>query len=843
MIAPSVPRSAICLRCQLRLIHQSSQPFQASRRIFRLQHPSLRRFASNSPAHALGQDQVAEGHERARDSEELVQDGKHASSQESRGVKRTDVRKRRFSRNRILTEDAQSLESDMLGKPASVIVMRDGGVYQKRDRRRAAESHHDEPDSEPIDIEALLDTQREPPDLEEVRDNIDGLRPKTETALSEWEFRKLQALLTDGFLSSQLEDYLQRHRQDAQPDDVSELYKHTVLTSNKSGKKKKKKVQVYKYDWISDITPWVPLASQSGVAEGIDPSLYGYVTASTTAKEKLAIQIMRECWGLSIAELDAGLGETRVKIRNYEFLLLMRGTRRWVTVMGKIWLEPGEKIEAFRAKNTLRLVTTKTKAAILIEDLNNTLRQITSSSFPLNLVASEPIDEAVLEEVGHITNTHVRCAQESQRVYVTWIELKKRAAKGLIGLEDMRDIVFRLLLTACNPQPATTTTLYAASEDGGALGRFITSTVDKERLGWKDRMGRWARYSLPLTIGGANSAAESPVKRLELPVERQIVSSEFDENNESLPETQFSLHPLEWAEDLQVSTKATFGYLLHATHPSASPPPLPDLLTANHPRVFASASPHPLHLAKLEASDDEAANVLIQPKTTIVIRFWPSPADSNQEMEPAKGRVTPLAPPLELRLATSGGEVKGVESLHAIKRAHITDVMLPASLVDLRYTQAQYSALQGERAKLATWQPLADFLQPARLDLARDKFEVPPSQKFPIPRRLFTDYELSVSRNVDWDSLMSITYTFVGLEIHRSVSMPYEGFNLTYTSVDAQRGGGRRVELSLEAGAESGTSAAEVDADRLHSTFLVASQKLARTDALWSGYLATSRES
>lgn len=834
MIAPSITGGAICLRCRLRLLRQSTQPFRASSRIFQIQHPSLRRFASESPARAFGQNQLAEGQDEAFDSKEQAQDDKLGNREKEYGVKRTDVRKRHLSRNRILTEDAQNLNSDMLGKPASVIVMRDGGLYQKKDRPPAAVGPDNEPDTQPINIEALLNSQREPPDLQEVRKNIRSLRPKTETALSEREFRKLQASLTDGFLSAQLHEYLEYHKRNGHPS-----------------------TPAFKYDWIKEISPWVPLANQSSAVEGTDPSLYGYITDSTTAKEKLAIRIMRECWGLSIVDLDAGLGETRIKIRNFEFLLLMRGTKRWLTVMGKVWLEAGEKIEAFRNKKMLRLVTTKTKAATLIKDLDDTLKQVTTKSFPVNLITSKPIDEVVLEEVGRITNTHVRKPQGTEQLNVTWIELKKRAAKGLVGLEDLCDVVFRLLLTAYNPQPATTTSLYVAGQYDGSAGRFVPNTIDKEKLGWKDRMGQWARYKLPLIPEGDTSAAESPLDRLELPVERQTVESEFDENNEFLPETQPPIHPVKWAEDLKISTKAAFGYLLHANDTSTTPP-LPDLLTANHPRVFTSVTPHPLHLAKLEASDDEAANVLIQTKTTIVIRFWPSPTQRDQGEIPKIRRrirkkirnktpknwvVTPPAPLLELRLATSGGEIKGVESLRAIKQTCITDVMLPASLVDLRYTQSQHADLKGDPADLATWQPLADFLRPARLDLERGKFEVPPHQKFPIPRRLFNyAIEWDPDATINMDELISTSYTFVGLEIHHSVSMPYEGFKLTYTSISTEQGDGSSAEISLEPGLKSKISVAE-DTGKLRNDFLAACEKFARTDTLWSGYLASRRES
>lgn len=84
--------------------------------------------------------------------------------------------------------------------------------------------------------------------------------------------------------------------------------------------------------------------------------------------------------------------------------------------MGKTLLGPDEKIEAFRNQKTLRLVTTKTKASVLIKKLDEMLKQITTKMFPVVMITTEPIDEAVLEELGRITNAHIRISSTFNRV-------------------------------------------------------------------------------------------------------------------------------------------------------------------------------------------------------------------------------------------------------------------------------------------------------------------------------------------------------------------------------------------------------------------------------------------
>ncbi|KAI0886096.1 mitochondrial inner-membrane-bound regulator-domain-containing protein [Annulohypoxylon maeteangense] len=825
MIASSVYGGSICLRCRLRLLRQYTHPSQVSSRTFRL-HSTFRPFSTESSA-PIDHDLLPEVNSEASSSKDRPQYRDHGDGKKRGGVKRLALLKpkRRLSRNRILTEDAQSIDSDMLGKPASVIIMRDGGIYRRKNIPIHSNDAEGELNNRNTDIEALLDSQRTPLVAEEVRKNIHSLKPKTETVLSEREFRKLQALLIGGFLNTQLSDYLDHHRRPVPFESKSDV-----------------KSTIGRGDWIKHITPWAPLGSQSIIPEEIDPSLYGYISDSATPKEKLAVRIMRECWYLSIGELDTGLGETRVIVQSSEFLLLMRGTQRWMSVMGQICLDPGEKIEAFRDQKMLRFVTSKPKVAILVKELYDTIKQITSKTFAMSLVARKPIHEAYLEEVGRITNTHVRRKQNPNQLQVTWIELKTRAAQGLTRLENLSEVVFRLLFTTFTPQPGTTTNLYVTGLDDKAAGRFVADAVSREKLGWKDRMGQWARYMLPLASEGNRLAMKSTLKRLTLPVEPHAEASVFDEHKEFLPNTQFPSHPIKWAESYQVSTKAGFGYLLHENDPLTSPPPLLDLPTTNHLRAFAPVSPHPLHLARLEAKNDEAAHALIQTKSVVVVHFWPE-----RTSKAKREHSTLLAPRLELHLAILGYEVKGIKSLHAIKQTHITDVMLPASPVDIRFMQEQYCELQGDATEFAAWQPLADFLKPARLDLARGKFDMPPRQKFPIPKRLFSSSDANI-RSIDGDpstdpnELISTPYMFAGLEIRRSVSMPYEGFQLTYASVDAEQAGGHKTEVSLEPGFGDGTLVSEIDTSKLHDDFLATCERFARTDSLWSGNLATRRD-
>ncbi|KAI1803659.1 mitochondrial inner-membrane-bound regulator-domain-containing protein [Daldinia bambusicola] len=820
MLAAKVTGGAICLRCRLRLLRQTPRLFQTSNQFVRNQRSILQRFYSDSTALPTDEDLIPEddGLGLENRNERGYRKREHGRG---RGVKSLDLRKKHLSRNRVLEEGSGSLDIGMLGKPASVIIMRDEGLYRKKDRRPyVPEDLGEEPDNRPANLEALLELQREMPTTEEVYANIDSLKPKSETSMPEREFRKLQAKLMDGFLSPQLHGYLEYYKQNHHSPgfNPADTWPAGIRT----------------YSWVRNISPWVPLGTQSTPVEGIDASLQGYATGSTPVKEKLALRIMRECWGLSITELDAGLGEMRIKMRNENFLRLMRGTRKWMNGIDDTWFGPGEKIEANRSKLTMRIVATKTKTSTLVQRLAKMLKEVTYIISPKGFVVQEHLDQAALEEIGRITNTHVSLIKNIGDCRITWID-----SEGPTELASQGDEACRLLLTASNPQPATTRTLMAAGLENKPPGRFVMNTTSKEKLAWNDRSGAWARYILPVTSEESNPAREKPLGRLELPTISLPETPISDKPHEPAMDIQPSSKTVGWTSEYQISTIAQFGTLLHANNPSATPPALPGLLVANHPRVFAASAPHAVQLTNLNTGTRSP----VKTKSSVVLRFWPTPVRNERprKMHSKKPNFTidfPAAPLLELRLSVLGNKIEGIESLRAIKREHVTDVMLPASPVDLRFTQDEYVVPSDDIFKSASWEPLHTFLASSRLDLERGRLRTPPRGTFSVPW-----YPLSWSTSTapanfvpspDSRTPLNIDteYTLASLEIHRSISTSYEGFKLSYTSIEAGPESRQGAEVTLEPAVVSSGSH---NSRELHDKFLAACQKLANTDTFWSG--------
>lgn len=87
-----------------------------------------------------------------------------------------------------------------------------------------------------------------------------------------------------------------------------------------------------------------------------------------------------------------------------------------MNTLSHVWLEPGERIEALRSQKVLRLITTKPKASAVLQDLSTTLNAVKQMTFPSILIAPDPIGDDILEEVGRITNTHLRWSSNNRRV-------------------------------------------------------------------------------------------------------------------------------------------------------------------------------------------------------------------------------------------------------------------------------------------------------------------------------------------------------------------------------------------------------------------------------------------
>lgn len=213
--------------------------------------------------------------------------------------------------------ETPSLGMDILGKPGHTIVLRD----RKRKRReppKVVEEDRDKDDgsiTNQLNLEgSLLEEQDRDITVEEARRNIEELRPNESRDLLAREFDELLNTLLDGFTTAQLEDYMSSSIAiKVGPRDVplSDRKRRDVVkqVTGSLGTKLRYPVPP-RYHWIKKQYSWVP------------PLDYYW---GGSAKEKIALIIMRMSWRIQVMEETPHIGEVELKVDSstLNFLLSM----------------------------------------------------------------------------------------------------------------------------------------------------------------------------------------------------------------------------------------------------------------------------------------------------------------------------------------------------------------------------------------------------------------------------------------------------------------------------------------------------------------------------------------
>lgn len=199
-----------------------------------------------------------------------------------------------------LVEDLPQLSVETLGQDAPVIVLREHGQWRrkpmKKDKREVRGG---------LNIQDHVD-QEEGLGLDFILENIDGLRPK-HRILPARDFKDVFDILMKGFTAMHLENYIEQYRQRlAQGDETPFL---GVIPD-----------ELMSRPWIVSQSRWIP--EVQGAVEDVAHPLKGYILKTMPPKQRLAMQLMRECWGMSVQELLHGQGVLDIEVRDLEFRLL-----------------------------------------------------------------------------------------------------------------------------------------------------------------------------------------------------------------------------------------------------------------------------------------------------------------------------------------------------------------------------------------------------------------------------------------------------------------------------------------------------------------------------------------
>ncbi|KAI7784654.1 hypothetical protein LA080_009591 [Diaporthe eres] len=756
----------------------------------------------------------------------------------------TRGRKREHRRgDMVLVEDASKLGVDSFGKAAEVIVLRDGRQWVRR--ASPVEASSEETMDSGLRIEELLDEQ-DVLSLDDVVKNIHGLKPERQI-VSAREFKSLFSTLLNGFTILQLEKYVVWHREQS----ILERIKDEVFGENETPSEEATipedvLPQRREYAWMTEQAHWTPYVD--GAVEEAQYPLAGYIMKKMPPKQRLVVQLMRECWDISIQELLDGNGRVDIRVRDLEFKLLTLGTQRSLQRISRLFLKEGQQIEVRRSSNLVRIIAPKPVAETCVHAISETLQKIKTETLKLDQVPMQRLDAGILEELGGITNSVVQFGPGRDAIHVTWIDLWDKESQST--LENIADKTFRLLLTArTSSRISNNLTVYPDVEGNG---RLLEDHSSKEKLSWTDRRKEWARLCLPLTAKQPRTAKSWPLttdvlqfkveptaEDLALPTSTyqrkldnfyQTVSpiglprleeeQPKEQTSEQEPEATDAT-PSGW-RPFKTTTSAAFGHVLHHNEPKLTENiARPNISTnlASWPRTFVPFIPSVAEMdlpgwTPYEGAKDRAS--------TILMRFVPSPEDVGSPIH------TKRAPPLELRLSGDDDKVTAIHSLRAINRTSISDILLPAEHVDVRTTQHEYAELPSATIDSTEgMEPLREFLNRSRLEISQGKLVTPPRlHNLGLPRWLLAPPLPSIAaanttarvgrkkkptaaakalppqhlpHTPEGNEIRTASYVFAGLEWHHAVETTYDGWKLVYTSIEAGAGGGRRAELSLEA--------------------------------------------
>lgn len=415
-------------------------------------------------------------------------------------------------------------------------------------------------------------------------------------------------------------------------------------------------------------------------------------------------------------------------------------------------------------------------------------------------------------------------------------------------------MIFRLLLTAhTSARTSNNLTIYPDVEGNG---RLLVDHSNREKLSWTDRRREWARLCLPLTPKQPRSANNSWPPTTDLlqfkvePTEEDLAppASTYqnkldnfyqtvspiglprpkeeqteEQTSKQVPEVTDAT-PSGW-RPFKITTSAAFGHVLHLNEPklteSITRPHISSSL-ASWPRTFAPLIPP---VAELDLPGWTPYDGAKYRASTILMRFVPYSEDVESVIH------TERAPPLELRLSGDYDKVKAIHSLRAVNRTSISDILLPAEHVDIRTKQQQFAELPSATIDSTEgMEPLLEFLNKSRLEIAKGKLVTPPRlHNLGLPRWLLAPPPPPPSiaaantsprakrkkaaaaaagkgqpaqhlpHTPEGNEIRRASYVFAGLEWQHTVETTYDGWKLVYTSIEAGAGGGRRAELTLEA--------------------------------------------
>lgn len=723
------------------------------------------------------------------------------------------ARKKHLSRAN-LQEKFAPVNVDSLGKPSNIVVLREhvsgrgGGLRYVTDNK---------PDvvieQEKVDILSLMKEDIGVVGTAEIVENIGSLRPeqhkkrsgKGRTYAMTWEeIMGLEKKLTSGFTKTQMmayiQDYEARKQQFAAKQEVEKKEEEDEVEDED------KDFQIA--DWLSttetqlakpgeDLAPrilketrWMPGRSEHGHFFE-DSALRGYTSDAATAKSKVAMFIIRSCWRIRCKEYDSAVGEIEVKLAPEDLELLLAPRSRappLKKISDALVTTENEKIEAYRARDVVRITGTPKQANRIARAIENVLANIRTYKVSLKELKgdSAEFNNAVYEELERLTNSEVtRLSKDS-------IVIKGMNLQPGSGLSTMADVARRVLLQSSDAaHKVTRNTGYKVTDKPAYAVKYPL----QETMSWRNKMRHWARWESPIE------------KAVEKPVDVKDYIMELDdlvkpEETASGPKEEAAAAPSK--DELVLVAKseaveapnleegalwqarprnsyAMIGNLIHEQDMQTTVSPKPMEFNVEDTRALFTTNNR--NLARL-------VDILpaVESHQRVFLKFLPSP------WTPRGGEALNVFPAVEMEFQnpTYADAPLVLEAVHAISEEVHNDIMLPDKTLDLSFRQRQSFKISSMKAMEVL--QIADFLTKARLNPSRSEVLTPAELTLPIPS--------SICRNPSSvfgdEEQLEVPYLFVGLEFRESATFNYNNWLLRYRTINGGKAAGQWSELSLD---------------------------------------------
>lgn len=210
-------------------------------------------------------------------------------------------------KGRKLQENVQELGVKSLGGSANAVVLQDSKfTYYTH------EAKIEDLTVERVDIGKRLDEERGIVSPDQVYQSINELRPgdgQEKVSMSWEEFNKHVKVLSEGFTTAQIQAYIERFKQENEKRSSQDVIPGPEEDQPSD-------------EMLFEMRPWRPGVTSNGDSFHFDP-LQGYAVSSYTSKQKVALQIVRECWEVEATDLVEGIGQFEVILKEQDLRLLL----------------------------------------------------------------------------------------------------------------------------------------------------------------------------------------------------------------------------------------------------------------------------------------------------------------------------------------------------------------------------------------------------------------------------------------------------------------------------------------------------------------------------------------